>query len=175
MKAWYLLYCKSRGEVRAQQNLAMQNIETYLPTLSKKVTLKGESTIKRTHLFPSYVFIYFDPLETSVSRIHSTRGVVRIVGCKEVMTPIHESIIKAIRQREANLLAAINNKKIATETLEDKFTAGDKVRFTQGPFVDLEGIFSEKSGDKRCHILFELMGQQQLIIVNSESLEPVLS
>lgn len=174
MKAWYLLYCKSRGEVRAQQNLAMQNIETYLPTLSKKVTLKGESTIKRTHLFPSYVFIYFDPLETSVSRIHSTRGVVRIVGCKEVMTPIHENIIDAIRQRETNLLAAVKAKMIE-EAAEDKFTTGDKVRFTEGPFVDLEGIFSEKSGDKRCHILFELMGKQQRIVVNPESLAPVFS
>ncbi|WP_299493868.1 transcription/translation regulatory transformer protein RfaH [uncultured Shewanella sp.] len=173
MKAWYLLYCKPRGEVRAQQNLAMQNIETYLPTLSKKVTLKGESTIKKTHLFPSYVFIYFDPLETSVSRIHSTRGVVRIVGCKEIMTPIHDSIIDAIRKREASILAEVKSDIEGETFLNDPFTSGDKVRFTQGPFVDLEGIFSEKSGDKRCHILFELMGKQQRIEVDAASLAPV--
>ncbi|WP_299009460.1 transcription/translation regulatory transformer protein RfaH [uncultured Shewanella sp.] len=175
MKAWYLLYCKPRGEVRAQQNLAMQDIETYLPTLSKKVTLKGESTIKKTHLFPSYVFIYFDPLETSVSRIHSTRGVVRIVGCKEVMTPIHDSIIDAIRKREASILASVKAEIEGEIALTDKFTPGDKVRFTQGPFMDLEGIFAEKNGDKRCHILFELMGKQQRMLVDSESLEAVSS
>ncbi|MGL4614970.1 MAG: transcription termination/antitermination NusG family protein, partial [Shewanella sp.] len=33
MKAWYLLYCKPRSEARAQQNLALQQIETYLPMI----------------------------------------------------------------------------------------------------------------------------------------------
>lgn len=169
MKAWYLLYCKSRSEARAQQNLALQHIETYLPTYPEEKKLKGEMTIKRVSLFPSYLFINFDPQVTSVARIHNTRGVIRIVGCKELMTPIDDSVIHAIKMREHKLLSqSLPTEPVATSIPE--LNQGDKVRFTEGPFVELEGIFDERNGEKRCFVLFELMGKQQRVAVERESI-----
>lgn len=169
MKAWYLLYCKSRGEARAQQNLALQNIETYIPTYPEEKQRKGQKTVQRSPLFPSYLFIHFDPKETSVARVHNTRGVIRIIGCKELMTPIDETIISAIKAREHKWLHELlpeNSDKLAV-TLAVK--EGDKVRFTEGPFAELEGIFQEKNGEKRCYVLFDIMGKQQRVSVDKSA------
>ena len=175
MKSWYLLYCKPRGEARAQQNLALQQIETYLPTLPEQITKGGKTTVKRNPLFPCYLFIYFDPLETSVSRIHSTRGVSRIIGCKEEMTAIDDGIIHTIKMREHRML---HDLKLTVDgesgaPLLEEITQGGKVKFVEGPFTDLEGIFEESSGDKRCHILFEIMGQQKRVSVPRSSIKSI--
>jgi len=168
MKAWYLLYCKPRGESRALQNLSLQNIETYLPTIAVKKERNGQVLVNKTPLFPSYLFINFDPKEVSVSRINSTRGVIKIVGCKELMTSIDEGIIRAIREQERVLSSSgLVGKGInppSYESIEAKtINPGDKVRLTEGVFSTLEGIFQEKSGDKRCHVLFEIMGQMKSV------------
>ncbi|MCK8043315.1 transcription/translation regulatory transformer protein RfaH [Shewanella sp. 1CM18E] len=170
MKAWYLIYCKSRGEARAQQNLALQHIETYLPTYPEEKKVKGQSVVKRVSLFPSYLFAYFDPLITSVSKIHNTRGVVRIVGCKELMTAIDDSVIHAIKMREHKMLS-LESSENPEKVVEQEFTVGDKVRFTEGPFVELEGIFGEQNGEKRCFVLFELMGKQQKVAVERSAIK----
>ncbi|MGS0683081.1 transcription/translation regulatory transformer protein RfaH [Shewanella sp. 125m-7] len=172
MKAWYLLYCKSRGEARAQQNLALQQIETYLPTYPEQQLLKGQVTVKRVSLFPSYLFIHFDPEITSVAKIHNTRGVIRIVGCKELMTPIDDRVIHAIKMREHKLISDISPQE--PETLPaPEMVQGDRVCFTEGPFVELEGIFDEVNGEKRCFVLFDLMGKQQRVAVTRKSIKPV--
>ncbi|KIO36116.1 transcription/translation regulatory transformer protein RfaH [Shewanella sp. cp20] len=175
MKSWYLVYCKPRGETRAQQNLALQQIETYLPTLPQQITKAGKTSVKRLPLFPCYLFVYFDPLEMSVSKIHSTRGVSRIIGCREEMTAIDDAIVHSIKMREAKMLNALqlpNDTKLA-ENGEQALVVGDKVKFVDGPFKELEGIFEEESGDKRCHILFEIMGQQKRVSVSRASVKGV--
>lgn len=170
MKAWYLLYCKSRGEARAQQNLALQQIETYLPTYPEEKLVKGQVTVRRVSLFPSYLFINFDPEVTSVAKIHNTRGVIRIVGCKELMTPIDDSVIHAIKMREHKLLSTLMPEESqAIPAIE----SGDKVCFTEGPFAELEGIFDEANGEKRCFVLFELMGKQQRVLVDRNTIKSV--
>ena len=180
MKAWYLLYCKPRGEARAVHNLTLQEIETYLPTIGEAKKVKGQVTVKRIPLFPGYLFIYFDPQITSVARIHSTRGVGRIVGCKELMTTVDDSIIHSIKMREHKLLSELlpgykaegaGSDELPVTDIE--FTQGEKIRFTEGPFAELEGIFEEKNGDKRCHVLFEIMGQQKRVSVPKKSIKPI--
>ena len=178
MKAWYLLYCKPRGEARAVHNLTLQHIESYLPTIGEEKKVKGQVSIKRIPLFPGYLFIHFDPLVTSVSRIHSTRGVGKIIGCNELMTAIDDSIIHSIRMREHKLLSELlSENELSSEyqtTSDDlELNQGDQIRFNEGPFVDLEGIFDEKSGDKRCHVLFEIMGQKKRVSVPRSSIQPV--
>ncbi|WAL80243.1 transcription/translation regulatory transformer protein RfaH [Shewanella sp. DAU305] len=166
MKAWYLLYCKPRSEARAQQNLALQNLETYLPMVSEEKSQRGRKQVCRVPLFPNYLFINFDPSQTSVRQVHSTRGVNRIVNCQEKMTPIDDRIIHAIRMKELT-----PSQTVLAEALELK--TGEKIRFTDGPFVDLEGIFQEKCPNKRCHVLFSIMGQIKTVTVPEKSVERV--
>lgn len=163
MKSWYLLYCKPRHEVRAQQNLALQEVESYLPMITQQKTVRNKSQMVTAPLFPSYLFIYFDPQITSVSKIHNTRGANRIVGCREDMTPIDDRIISALKRRVQGYVPE------DTKPLDK----GDKVKFIDGPFKDLEAIFDENNPDKRCHVLFNIMGQQKRILVELTSLQAI--
>ncbi|MFB2726369.1 transcription/translation regulatory transformer protein RfaH [Shewanella mangrovisoli] len=162
MKAWYLLYCKPRSEARAQQNLALQNLETYLPMVSEEKSQRGQKRICRVPLFPNYLFINFDPSQTSVKQVNSTRGVSRIVNCQEKMTPIDDRIIHAIRMKELTPSQTVLDTEVELKT-------GEKIRFKDGPFVDLEGIFQEKCPNKRCHVLFNIMGQSKVVAVPVDS------
>jgi transcriptional antiterminator RfaH len=168
MKAWYLLYCKPRGEVRAQQNLALQEIETYIPSYPEEKLHKGKVTVRRVSMFPSYLFVHFDPQITSVARIHSTRGVIRIIGCKELMTAVDDGIIQAIKLREHCWLNELlpNTDSEQQHTVEVPIECGDKVKFVDGPFAELEGVFEETNGEKRCFVLFDIMGKQQRVAVD---------
>ncbi|MGI2168939.1 transcription/translation regulatory transformer protein RfaH [Shewanella sp. MF05960] len=161
MKSWYLLYCKSREELRAQQNLALQEVESYLPMISQQKKVRNKTQMVTAPLFPSYLFIYFDPEVTSVSKIHNTRGANRIVGCREDMTPIDDRIISALKRRVQGHVPDV----------EKTITKGDKVTFVDGPFKDLEAIFDENNPDKRCHVLFTIMGQQKRILVELSNLK----
>ncbi|WP_299568270.1 transcription/translation regulatory transformer protein RfaH [uncultured Shewanella sp.] len=163
MKSWYLLYCKPRNERRAQQNLAMQQIESYLPIVQEEKTSQGKTKLIEVPLFPCYLFIYFDPTEVSVSRIHSTRGASRIIGCREDMTAIDDRIIQGIKNRVMLHKPEINQ----------GLQTGDKVKFTEGPFVDLEAIFEETNAEKRCFVLFKIMGQQKRMCVDKSALAKI--
>ncbi|MBB1269279.1 transcription/translation regulatory transformer protein RfaH [Shewanella sp. SR44-3] len=156
MKAWYLLYCKPKSELRAQQNLALQQVESYLPVIKEQKTARGKTKVVEVPLFPNYLFIHFDPTEFSVSKIHNTRGASRIIGCKELMTPINDAIIAEIKHRVGNHQLEV----------EPGLIKGDKVRFTQGPFVDLDAIFDENCANQRCNVLFTIMGQQKSLQVD---------
>lgn len=162
MKAWYLIYCKPRNEMRAQLNLTMQNLETYLPKYRKQVkAVGGAVSVSESVLFPNYLFVLFDPEVTSVRSIHATRGVSRIVGCSEHMTPIDDALIRALKRKELQV------EKLASEK---PLVAGERVKFCSGPFSDLEAIFLESDGNKRCQVLFEFMGQQKQLDVEPSSI-----
>ncbi|MBT1443016.1 transcription/translation regulatory transformer protein RfaH [Shewanella sp. JM162201] len=165
MKAWYLVYCKPRNEVRAQLNLTMQGLETYLPKHRRQVKGKdGKISVVESPLFPNYLFLQFDPTVTSVRSIHSTRGVCRIVGCREDMTALDDGMIRALKRREQQL-----------EKLPEHvaLVAGERVKFTEGPFSGLEAVFLEADGDKRCIVLFQFMGQQKQVATPSDSISRI--
>ncbi|ESE41243.1 transcriptional acivator [Shewanella decolorationis S12] len=82
------------------------------------------------------------------------------------MTPIDDRIIHAIRMKELTPSLSVLDNELELKT-------GEKIRFKDGPFVDLEGIFQEKCANKRCHVLFNIMGQINTLSVPEHSVERV--
>ncbi|EGM69256.1 transcriptional activator RfaH [Shewanella sp. HN-41] len=82
------------------------------------------------------------------------------------MTPIDDRIIHAIRMKELT-----PSQTVLVDAPELK--TGEKIRFKDGPFVDLEGIFQEKCPNKRCHVLFNIMGQVNTLTVPEQSVERI--
>lgn len=134
--------------------------------VSEEKSQRGQKRICRVPLFPNYLFINFDPSQTSVKQVHSTRGVSRIVNCQERMTPIDDRVIHAIRMKELTPSQSVLDTPLELKT-------GEKIRFKDGPFADLEAIFQEKCPNKRCHVLFNIMGQINMLTVPEQSVERV--
>lgn len=168
MHAWYLLYCKAKNESRAEQNLHQQGIKTYLPMFKLRKVKHGNQLVEETPLFPNYLFAKFDPEIFSVSKIKSTRGVSQIVDCREQMTPLC-ALVDAIKRQELALATAAGDK-LSEQQISQDLQAGERVRFVNGPFVDLEGVFEQKSGTKRCYVLMKVLGKIQSMKVPIEQI-----
>ncbi|BBC39541.1 transcription antitermination protein RfaH [Photobacterium damselae subsp. piscicida] len=71
MKGWYLLYCKRSEQERAVINLDRQGVECYYPQVRIDKIVRGKKQEVLEPLFPSYVFVYFDPEQVSYTSVRS--------------------------------------------------------------------------------------------------------
>ena len=154
MRNWYLIKTKSRQESVAIKNLENQEYSTYCPT----VKIKNNNVV----LFPGYIFIYLDKKRENWSPIRSTKGVVNFVRFGLNFAQVPNNVIEFLK---ANQL--INKEKL--ENL-NKFKSGDKVQITDGVFKNCVAIFKSFKSDERVILLMNILGQQQAIKIQQESL-----
>ncbi|WP_158220686.1 transcription/translation regulatory transformer protein RfaH [Paraferrimonas haliotis] len=153
---WYLVYSKPKSEQRAKENLEAQQLEVYLPTLTRKKRLKSVTKSVTETLFPGYLFVRFDPEQFSVRTIKNTRGVASVVQFGSCLQQVPEQAIQAIK---CKLLDQPQQFVSTAET----FNSGDNVEVTEGPFAHLNAIYDIESGEQRCFVLLEMMGNQHRI------------
>lgn len=148
---WYLVHCKPREEVRAQENLQRQGFECYRPLRPiERLRRDGKRHSLTEALFPGYLFIHLDRVHDNWYPIRSTRGVNQIVRFNAYPLPVREEIIEGIRARLASPTAA-----------EPYLKPGERVQITEGPFSQLEAIFVANDGDERVVLLLCLLHQDQ--------------
>ncbi|WP_338052586.1 transcriptional activator RfaH [Pseudoalteromonas rhizosphaerae] len=80
MDSWYLLFCKSRQEARAQINLQNQGIEAFFPQLEKHQLVKGRRTFKKSVVFPNYLFVRLNAKTCNFAAVKNTRGISGFVS-----------------------------------------------------------------------------------------------
>ncbi len=105
----------------------------------------------RRPLFPGYIFISFDPLETQWRAINNTIGVVTLVVAR-ANAPQHvpNGLMGALMagcDPSGNILP------------QPVFNSGDKVRVVSGPFQDALAEVEQTSVGARVRLLFDLMGR----------------
>jgi transcriptional antiterminator RfaH len=155
---WYLLQCKPQQSYRAQEHLQNQHYHCFLPEITRDQIKKGKRQLITEPLFPGYLFLQVNE-QQSWSPIRSTRGVARIVAFNGRPEPVPDSIIAALQER------------IAQQPPEQNLQAGDPIRITQGPFANIEAIFSAYDGDERVVILLKLLQQQQKLVLPANSIK----
>lgn len=159
---WYLVQCKPRQEARALTNLCNQSFTCYAPTHSVEKIRHGKRVIFDEPLFPGYLFIHLCEYSQSWHSIRSTRGVLRLVTFANQAVPVASSIIDGIQSR---LNSCGKSRSL--------FSPGEQVAVTEGPFRDLEAIFSSMDGEERAMILLSLMQRQQQISVPVRALRSI--
>lgn len=152
MKHWYVLHTHANKEARAEINLLRQGFESWLPLYRKKRRHAGRQEIVLRPLFPRYIFVRVDLEKDKWRSLLSTFGVSRVIGDTEGPYPLEDYVIEDIRKRgDSDGIFSIS---------PQKFSSGNKVRITSGPFSDLEAVFHESSDSKRVLVLLKLMGQE---------------
>jgi transcriptional antiterminator RfaH len=144
-----VIQTKPLNEYRAENHLANQEIETFLPLLEVFQDSYGRIVQKIKPLFPNYLFARLD-LDLHYYKVKYTRGVNKILGSGVEPIPISEKVIQTIKERmgENNLVK-----------FDDGLEEGNIVQFTSGPFKDLMGVFDKKMSDgKRVRVLLSLIG-----------------
>lgn len=161
MKSWFVVCCKPRQELVAQENLLRQGFHVYLPRIQVKKHRRGKWIDVIEALFPRYVFIQADPVKNSIAPVRNTRGVVGLVRFGGQPAVIADEVMDALFQREA-----------ASSGLhqDDRplFCVGEPVKLVEGPLAGMEGIFVQEDGEKRVTVLLELLGKTNHMRVNRD-------
>ena len=154
---WYLVHSKPRQERVALENLEHQGYACYLPVLPTEKIRRGALTLADEPLFPRYLFIRLgsDLSAKGWGPIRYTTGVSRLVSFGSEPAKIDDALILQLQEVESK--HKTNPARL--------FTAGDRVRFAEGAFVGIEGVFQIADGEQRVLVLIELMSKPLSVAV----------
>ena len=155
-KQWFVVYCKSREELRAQQNLENQGIHSFFPKIHKQKIIRGKKTTVEEALFPSYLFVLVDQEDSNFPRIRSTRGINSFVRFGNKIACVPEELIKQLN----NICHSINDLEVDTKSL---LKNGDKVEILNGSFQGITAIFAEPDGLNRSMLLLKVLNQENKV------------
>lgn len=162
MERWYALYTKPRKERQVHALLQGRGIETYLPTVRRKVRRRDRPD--RVVYFPCYLFALLDFKVTPHSSIAWMPGVRRIVAFGDQPAVVADEIINLIRGRLSDV----------EEVGYGRLKKGDRVRIQSGPLRDLEAIFDQPLSSKdRVRVLLDVMGRMTPAEIDYSDLSPL--
>lgn len=156
---WYLIQCKPRQEIRAEQNLRNQHFPCYCPQHTVERIRYGKRSAVQQPLFPGYLFINLCTVSDNWHSIRSTRGVLRLVTFADQPLPVPDALVEELRAR------------LMMKASVPLFHEGESVTLTQGPFKDLDAIFCKADGEERAVILLNLLHRQQELKVPLKALK----
>lgn len=153
---WFVVYCKSREELRAQQHLANQGIHSFFPKIVKEKIVRGKKKVVEEALFPSYLFVNISEQDKHFGCIRSTRGINDFVKFGLSIATLPDQQIEQLEQ-----LCHVNNKLAINR--DALYKSGDKVEILSGPFKGLTAIFDIEDGLARSVLLLKILNQDNNI------------
>jgi transcription termination/antitermination protein NusG len=153
---WFAIWTRSRHEKSVRDQLAQEQIEVFLPTITKWSRWKDRKKAIDWPLFPGYCFAKFDGAERLP--ILKCDGVVTIVGTDGVPSPIPPVEIDSIR-----LL-------IESELSYDPcplIKEGEMVEVKSGPLKGVVGRLVRKGAHARLMLSVDLIGQAVSVEVDA--------
>lgn len=161
MKQWYLVYCKRGGQAKAKLNLENQGVHCFYPEIKVEKILRGTKQEVNEPLFPSYMFIQFDPESVQFTSIRSTRGVIDFVRVGRDPAKVPVALIEELKQLDGQ----------QEETLCQTPQQGDSVYVKAGQFAGIEAIFQESDGEKRSFLLVTLISKNVRISIDNKDID----
>lgn len=160
MHKWYVLQVLSSQEKKVKKALE-ENRETHgmathieqvvLPTENVSEVKKGQQRIVEKRLWPGYLLIKMTLTDDSWMYVKNTPGVVDFLG-GDTPNELTEAEI-------GQLLKELEDRKTKVSQ-KHKFEVGDKVKITDGVFVNFVGTVVEVFHDKgRLSVLVSIFGR----------------
>ena len=159
--AWHVVQAHLHAETKARIHLSRQGFETYLPLHLKRRRHARRTEIVAAPLYPSYLFVRFNPSIHRWRSIHSTIGVARLVCNGDVPATLDQTIIENLKSRE-------NAQGFIQLERRPKFALHDKVRVCDGVFADCLGLIEGVSDRDRVVILLNMLGRKVRVLLDEE-------
>ncbi len=135
---WYVIHIQSGYEQKTKQaleqrvkSLGVENkiFQVIIPMREVVAVKKGKKTNVKEKVFPGYILVKMIMDDQSWLVVRTTEGVTGFVGAGLKPTPISEkeveAIMKFVEQEQPKFKA--------------KFSVGEAVKITEGPFADFLG------------------------------------
>ena len=160
---WVAAQIKPNMLNKARQNLDNQESEYFAPC--RVETIKSGNRFRRVErlLFPGYVFVRCDIHSQDIRTLNTTMGLSRVVrGLGSGPGIIPDAFVDA-------LMVACDHGGV----FKDQATAGQKVRFVDGPFVGMVGEVMSADANGRLRILFDLIAGARTLRVDANAVETI--
>lgn len=146
---WHAVQHKPGQGNRALANLENQNIRCFHPESAIERVINRKHAVRSEPLFPGYIFIQIDQGDSSWRKLHSTRGVLRVLSFGGKPGVIPDEVINYIADTLETVQSAGGLRK------------GEPVCIQEGPFSGLEAIFQSYDGEERAIVLISFMQSQR--------------
>ena len=144
---WYVIYTKSKAELKVAESLQELGIEVYCPVVTEIRQWRDRKKKISTPLFKSYVFVRLEAKDRN--QVFKVPGVVNYLFWLGKPAEVREVEIKTIKSWN-------ENEKI-DEMYMEKFTPGDRITISNGPFKDQQALIKH-IGKKRMRLLLPNLG-----------------
>jgi transcriptional antiterminator NusG len=159
---WFAVRVRSNQEHMAGRHLVDRGYEEFTPSYTVERRWSDRKKEIEQFLFPGYVFCRVDPQNRLP--VLTAPGVVGLVGCGKIPTPIPDEEIEGIRRMvQSGLLVS------PWPFLE----AGQTVLIERGPLTGVEGILEEVKGKCRLVVSINLLRRSISAEVDRHWVRPV--
>jgi transcription termination/antitermination protein NusG len=163
---WYVVHTYSGHEYKVTQalkqrvktmGLSDKIFEVIVPLKDKFAIRKGEKIKKQEKVFPGYILIKMVFSDNAWLIVRTTPGITGFVGASKKPQPISkeevEKIITTISESKAEYKA--------------KYSIGEPVKITSGPFAEFLGTVEEVDKEKgKLKILVSIFGRETPVEVD---------
>lgn len=157
---WYVVHTSSGHEVRVMDTLR-QRVETMslegkvfemlVPTQDKIIIRGGKKATIKEKIFPGYLLVKMILDDPTWLAIRTTAGITGFVGTGNNPTPLSELEVANIQK----FVAA------PAPRYKTKFTVGEAIKITDGPFTDFLGTIHEMDEEKgKVKVLVSIFGRE---------------
>jgi transcriptional antiterminator NusG len=160
MQKWYVIQVFSGQEKKAkkalEENRELKKMGAFLtevlvPTENVAEVKNGKQYVTEKRLWPGYILVKMELTDESWDYVKHTNGIIDFLG-GGAPTPLTDKEVEQI-------LSELKDKKQSV-TQKHKFIAGDKVRITDGVFVNFIGTVLDVFHDKgRLSVMVSIFGR----------------
>lgn len=157
---WYVIHTQTGHEARVKKALEQRIrtlgvedkiFEVVIPTREIVVVRKGKKIKKTENVFPGYLLIRMILDDNSWLVVRTTEGVTGFVGAGLKPTAIPEKEIEAI-------IKFVHQEQPKFKT---RFSVGEAVKITEGPFADFLGTIDKIDEERgKVRVLVSIFGRE---------------
>ncbi|OGM25848.1 transcription termination/antitermination factor NusG [Candidatus Woesebacteria bacterium RIFCSPLOWO2_01_FULL_39_61] len=157
---WYVVHTTSGHEARVAETLR-QRVETMslqsrvfellVPTQDRVVIRGGRKATVKEKIFPGYMLIKLSLDDPTWLAVRTTPGITGFVGAGKTPTPLSENEV-------ANIQKFVS---APAKRFKTRFSTGEAVKITDGPFADFLGTIDEIDEEKgKVKVLVSIFGRE---------------
>lgn len=157
---WYVVHTTSGHEVRVAETLR-QRVETMsfkenifeilVPTQDRVIIRGGKKATVKEKIFPGYMLVKMILDDPTWLAVRTTPGITGFVGAGNKPTPLSEKEVDNIQK-----FVSAPAKRFKT-----KFSVGEAVKITDGPFSDFLGTIDDIDEEKgKVKVLVSIFGRE---------------
>lgn len=158
--SWYVVHTTSGHEVRVSEtlrqrvetmNLTDKVFELMVPTQDRVIIRQGRKATIKEKIFPGYLLVKMILVDETWLAVRTTPGITGFVGAGKTPTPLSESEV-------ANIQKFVS---APAKRFKTRFSQGEAVKVTDGPFTDFLGTIDEIDEEKgKVKVLVSIFGRE---------------